>query len=497
MGRAPGVVPAHGLAGAGGGRAARRRRPAAPAPPVHHRAHRGRARRAAVGAPAAARRRTACAVVLTAAAAGQRCSCCARRRPRPAAWPSRLRAGRAAGRPGTREDWARGAAGATVVGTRAAAWAPVGDLAAIVVLDEHDEAHQQEQAPTWHARDVALERARRAGVPCLLMSPCPTLEALGGGRAPRARPRRRAGRAGPWSRWSTAATRTRGRPACSRRALVRLLRSGRAGPVRAQPHRPGPAAGLRGVRRAGPLRGVRRVGRAARRAAALPALRHRAAGGVPHAAGACASATCRPGVAGSGRSSRRWWASRSPRSPRPPSEGAAGTRVVVGTEAVLQRVDRADAVAFLDLDQELLAPRYRAAEQAFALVARAARSPPARAGRSAGGRPRAAADPAARPRGGAGRGAGRPAPRGRRRARRRASSLGFPPFAAMAEVSGAAAPAFIEALGQPLGVQVAEVADGRWLAPGRRPPRRCATPWPRSSGPPAACASRSTRSAAG
>ncbi len=42
-------------------------------------------------------------------------------------------------------------------------------------------------------------------------------------------------------------------------------------------------------------------------------------------------------------------------------------------------------------------------------------------------------------------------------------SLGFPPFAAMAEVSGEAAAAFVEALGQPLGVQVAQVADARWL----------------------------------
>src|SRR5690606_21144694 len=64
------------------------------------------------------------------------------------------------------EGWAAGAAGATVVGTRAAVWAPVGDLRAVVVVDEHDEAHQQEQAPTWHAREVAVERARRAGVPC-------------------------------------------------------------------------------------------------------------------------------------------------------------------------------------------------------------------------------------------------------------------------------------------------------------------------------------------
>src|SRR5262249_13565676 len=45
-------------------------------------------------------------------------------------------------------------------------------------LDEHDEALQDERAPTWHARDVALERARRAGVPCVLASPVPSLEAL-------------------------------------------------------------------------------------------------------------------------------------------------------------------------------------------------------------------------------------------------------------------------------------------------------------------------------
>src|SRR5439155_16309106 len=76
-------------------------------------------------------------------------------------------------------DWARAAAGGrTVVGARAAAWAPVPNLAAIVVLDEHDEAYQEERAPTWHARDVVIERARRARVPCLLVSPCPSLDAL-------------------------------------------------------------------------------------------------------------------------------------------------------------------------------------------------------------------------------------------------------------------------------------------------------------------------------
>src|SRR5438034_1556946 len=51
----------------------------------------------------------------------------------------------------------------------------------------------------------------------------------------------------------------------------------------------------------------------------------------------------------------------------------AADAVVVGTEAVLHRVPRADVVAFLDFDQELLAPRYRAGEEAVALLARAGR----------------------------------------------------------------------------------------------------------------------------
>ena len=51
----------------------------------------------------------------------------------------------------------------------------------------------------------------------------------------------------------------------------------------------------------------------------------------------------------------------------------SSTALFVGTEAVLHRIPAADAVIFLDFDQELLAPRYRAAEQAFGLLVRAAR----------------------------------------------------------------------------------------------------------------------------
>jgi primosomal protein N' (replication factor Y) (superfamily II helicase) len=47
---------------------------------------------------------------------------------------------------------------------------------------------------------------------------------------------------------------------------------------------------------------------------------------------------------------------------------------------VLHRVDHADAVVFLDFDTELLAPRYRAAEQAMAMLVRAARLTGGRSG---------------------------------------------------------------------------------------------------------------------
>ena len=51
---------------------------------------------------------------------------------------------------------------------------------------------------------------------------------------------------------------------------------------------------------------------------------------------------------------------------------AHDVRLLVGTEAVLHRARDLDDVVLLDIDAELLAPRYRAAEAAMALVAKAA-----------------------------------------------------------------------------------------------------------------------------
>ena len=77
------------------------------------------------------------------------------------------------------EQWDAARAGVDVViGARSAVFAPCASLAGVVVIDEHDELLHDERAPTWNAVDVAVERARRQGVLCLVTSPIPTPESL-------------------------------------------------------------------------------------------------------------------------------------------------------------------------------------------------------------------------------------------------------------------------------------------------------------------------------
>jgi len=112
-------------------------------------------------------------------------------------------------------------------------------------------------------------------------------------------------------------------------------------------------------------------------------------------------------------------------------------------------------VAFLEFDQELLAPRYRAAEQALALLARASRLVRGRAGRvlvqtrtpdhevlraAMHADPGLLADAEA--------------------ARREV--LGFPPARALAALSGEAADSFADSC-RTAGLEVLGPTDGRWL----------------------------------
>jgi primosomal protein N' (replication factor Y) len=76
------------------------------------------------------------------------------------------------------EQWHRIKGGETriVVGTRSAVFAPVSDPALIIVDEEQDSSYKQEETPRYHARDVAVLRARNAGATVVLGSATPSLE---------------------------------------------------------------------------------------------------------------------------------------------------------------------------------------------------------------------------------------------------------------------------------------------------------------------------------
>jgi len=80
----------------------------------------------------------------------------------------------------------RGAA-AICVGVRSAVFAPVQDLGIIVVDEEHDGSFKQEEGPAYHARDLAVVRAKMESAVCVLGSATPSLETLENARLGRYR----------------------------------------------------------------------------------------------------------------------------------------------------------------------------------------------------------------------------------------------------------------------------------------------------------------------
>ncbi len=361
--------------------------------------------------------------------------------------------------------WARATAGwPVVVGSRGAAWAPRPRLAAAVVLDVHDEAYRSGW-PAYDAGEVVAERARRAGVPAVWVSACPRpVQAVRGVRWAPARHVEASGwaplvvvdgRAGDPRRsilsdeLSALGRRTL---AAGRRFVCVLDRTGRAR--------------LLACAACGELARCEHCGR---RLVQLDdglgctgCGRQRPA--VCAACGATRLKVLRPGVGRVGQELEGVLgtavgevAGPARGAPEVPDEA-----VLVGTQAVLHRVRRAGAVAFVDFDQHLLAPRVGAEEEAMALLARASRIVGGR-GDPGAWRPavlvqtrlpehpvlRAAlrGDPAAQ----SGHDLGLRA------------ELDLPPYVALASMSGPGAPGFAAALERP-GVVVAPLEPDRFLA---------------------------------
>lgn len=353
-------------------------------------------------------------------------------------------------------DWQASAGGRTTIGTRSAAWAPIKELDAVLVLDEHDQSYQQEAAPTWNARDIVLERAKREGARWVIASPAPSLEALTCGAplltSDRATERSgwpiidlidlrdEAPSAGSWcSQDLSRALRKHHRIVCvlNRKGRARFAYCDQCGEL-ARSETSGKALGLEGDRLVHPTDGDER----------------------PAVCAECSSTKFRRvklGVAGVAEELERLVR-------RPVIEVSSTTEALpieadlyIGTEAVLHRVESADAVAFLDFDQELLAPRYRATEEAMTLLVQAARLV---GSRDEGGRvlvqTRMPQHPVLQAAINADPGS---LARTELKVRR---ELRQPPESHWAIISGAAANEFIRRLGSPNALEILASSENRW-----------------------------------
>ncbi|GDX34407.1 hypothetical protein LBMAG16_12380 [Actinomycetes bacterium] len=274
------------------------------------------------------------------------------------------------------QDWSSALGGVDIViGTRSVVWAPVARFSTIVVVDEHDDLLQEERSPTWHARDVAIERCRRARVACCLISPTPSQVARNWA-GERIFVAHEIDKQKSWPKievldrnkdesWSTSLISSE---------LIKELRDTSRRVVCV--HNTKGRARLIACGKCRTILRCETCDAAVNQRDGATLECPRCAAVRPVVCQSCGSSSCallKPGVS---RLREELQAAAN----RTVAEVTSATtevnqriNIFVGTEAVLHRVQSADTVVFLDIDAELLAPRYRASELVASLIVHAAR----------------------------------------------------------------------------------------------------------------------------
>lgn len=249
--------------------------------------------------------------------------------------------------------------GLVAVGTREVALWHISNMALAVVVEDGRRAMKSPQSPTVHVREVLRRRAAVERFPLVVCGPVPTTEVLGAGASTHSDP----GRA--WRLVEVVDRRQDPDPAGLITDRVRnAIRSvaGRGGRVFAMVHRRGYAPAFRCVQ-CGTVRRCEDCGAAVMRDGTC-----RRCGRRSVDCPSCGGARFAPLGAGVGRVADDLRRSVGDLVGTP----GDGRPVIVGTERDLVGLDPVDLAVLVDVDSWLLAPHYRAEEEALRIVARLA-----------------------------------------------------------------------------------------------------------------------------
>jgi primosomal protein N' (replication factor Y) len=354
-------------------------------------------------------------------------------------------------------DWDRARAGwPVVVGARGAALAPVPRVAGAVIIDADDEAFRSEATPTWDAVTMLRERCRRDEAPlwCTSIIPSPALLNRGSyridddlvGSWPRVEvvDRRQSDpRDGALSRLALDAAHLAlaGDEAVAVCVVLQRLGSGKLFACRACGELARCATCAQGEEEVGEMLACSQ--------------RHELRANFCRHCGATNLKRVRVGVTTLARDVAAQLSQAVSEVTAASDGGEPLARVVVGTEAIWQRVRRCGVVIFVDFDQYLLAPRESARRAAITAVGKA--------GRLVGSRREGRGHVVVQTRRGED-----PVVDALLRASfdeivrgdvETAAMLELPPYGALATVSGAGAAQFVEGLSDP-GVSVHPTSEG-------------------------------------